>query len=135
MTTEVLSNPKKRRAFQRAVSVLLLLLCFFDLAIADVFFPGSCEGESEMLLVRAQASTITELHQGISSLALQQESQPAPAESAPVEEDCFCCCTHIAPVAFYKISRPLFQTEPIASYPLRIPTAPHAKMFHPPRLA
>lgn len=135
MAAGILGKQRKRRAFQRAISVLLLLLCFSDLAIADVFFPGSCEGETEMPLVRAQASTTTEFHQGISSLALQQESQPAPAESAPVEEDCFCCCTHIVPVAFYKFARPLLQTEPIASYPLNLPTAPHAKLFRPPRRA
>ena len=135
MAAGILDNQRKRRAGQRVVSLLLLLLCFSDLAIADVFFPGSCEGDSEMPLVRAQSSTTTELHQGISSLALQQESQPAPAESTPVEEDCFCCCTHIVPVAFYKFARPLLQTEPIASYPLSVPTAPHTKLFHPPRLA
>ena len=123
-----------KHSVQQVISVFLLLLCFFDLAIADVFFPGSCEGESERLLVGTQASTITE--QGISSPSnLLPESQPAPAKSASGEEDCFCCCTHIVPIAFYKFPRPLFQTEPIASAPLSLPTAPYAEMFHPPRLA
>ena len=125
-----------KHSVQQVISVFLLLLCFFDIAIADVFFPGSCEGENEMLRDGAQASTIIEFRQDMFSPAnLQQQSQPAPAESTPVEEDCFCCCTHIVPVAFYKFARPLLQTEPIASYPLSIPTAPHTNLFHPPRRA
>ncbi len=125
-----------KRSGQRAISVLLLLLCFFDIAIADVFFPGSCEGESEMLPVVAVDSATKDLHKIISIRAdSQSKNCPTPTESVPGEEDCFCCCTHIVPVAFYKFARPLLQTAPIASSPRNIPTAPQPKLFHPPRLA
>jgi hypothetical protein len=136
MVSNDLVHHRKRRALQRGISLLLLVLCFFDLAIADVFFPGSCERESEILPLVTAASTTANLE--LSNLLItdfQQENRQAPAKSSPGEEDCFCCCTHIVSVAFYKFARPLLQTEPIASYPLSIPTAPHIKLFHPPRLA
>ena len=129
-------NQRTRRALQRAVSVLLLTLCFFDLAIADVLFPGSCERESEMLPVVVVASTATELHQGSTTITdSQQENRQAPTESSSVEDDCFCCCTHLVPVEFYKPSQPLFHSEPITSYLRSLPSAPSAELYHPPRLA
>ena len=129
------TNRRKLRTLQRNVSLVLVLLCCFDIAIADVFFPGSCEGESEMLTVVAVDSAANDLPQIIFIRAdSQSENCPTPTESVPGEEDCFCCCTHIVPVAFYKFARPLLQTAPIASSPLNIPTAPQTKLFHPPRL-
>ena len=64
MTIIIFDNQRNKRAFQRAISLLLLARCFTDLAIADVFFPGSCEGESEMLPIVTAASTTAKLKPG-----------------------------------------------------------------------
>ena len=136
MAVGFLVNRRKRRVMQRAVSLLLLLLCFFDLAIADVLFPGSCERESEMLPFVAVVPTTTELHQGSTTMTdSQQENRQAPTESPSVEDDCFCCCTHLVPVEFYRSSQSLFRSEPITSYLRSLPSAPSAELYHPPRLA
>lgn len=136
MTVKFLANRRQRRALQRAISVLLLSFCFFDLAIADVLFPGSCDWESEFGSIIVSTSSILELHPGSVTLAnAEQENRRAPAESSSADDGCFCCCTHIVPVAFYRPSHPRLPVAPITPFLQSIPSTPPAELYRPPRLA
>lgn len=121
---------RKRRAWQRTISIVLLALCFFDFAITDVFFPGTCEQESEMQSVAVAATTTQH-----STAITQSESEPprTPRESSEVEEDSLCCCAHIVPVALYKYPPPSMHIVPVISILPNIPSAPSVELYHPPR--
>ena len=130
-----LANRRNQHKWQRNISLLLLLLCFFDMVIADVFFPGSCEREGAMIL--GVSISTSALHQeGFPTITdSKQEQHQSLPDSVPVEDDCFCCCTHIVPVGNYKFPPLLLQPTPIESYPGNIPATPFAELFRPPRLA
>lgn len=130
-----LTNRRTVRTWQRNVSLVLLLFCFYDLAVADVLFPGSCEREGAMIF-GASVSTSAAEQQSIATIGdVTPEPQEAPADSTPVEDDCFCCCTHIVPVENYKFPPLLLQPTPIEAHPGNIPATPVAELFRPPRLA
>ncbi|MBS1806606.1 MAG: hypothetical protein JST84_00270 [Acidobacteria bacterium] len=121
---------RKRHAWQRTISIVLLALCFFDLAITDVFFLGTCEQENEMRSV-AVATTTTQTP----TVNTQSESEHSqtPGESSGVEEDCLCCCAHIVPVALYKYPHPSLHIAPVISALSNIPSAPSVELDPPPR--
>lgn len=128
------TNRRKLHQWQRNVSLVLLLLCCYDLAVADVLFPGSCEREGAMILgVSASAAAD---QQGLARIDdVAPEPQEAPADSTPIEDDCFCCCAHIVPAESYNVPPLLFHPSSIESYPGNIPATPVAELFRPPRLA
>lgn len=124
------TNRRKLQQWQRNVSLVLLLFCFYDMAVADVLFPGSCEGEGTMIYGSAAEP------QGIATLGdVAPEPQEAPADSTPTEDDCFCCCAHIVPVESYNFPSLLFYPLSIESHPGNIPATTVAELFRPPRLA
>ncbi len=127
------TNRRKLHTWQRNVSLVLLLFCFYDMAVADVLFPGSCEREGAMM---PSSATPVSDQQSRSTIAdVEQEHHQAPADSMPVEDDCFCCCAHIVPAESYKFPPLLLQPTPIESHPGNIPATPFAELFRPPRLA
>lgn len=136
MAIMTFSKQRNKCTLQRAISLLLLLLCFSDLAIADVFFPGLCEGKSEMRAVAIVAPVATAFTPDLTMMAeARQGSQSTPDESPAVEDDCFCCCTHILPIGFYKFSHPPLQLDPLSLHLTNIPSAPVAELFRPPKIA
>ncbi len=129
------TNRRKLYQWQRNVSLVLLLLCCYDLAVADVLFPGSCEREGAMILGASIATTAAD-QQGLATIGdVAPEPQEAPADSTPIEDDCFCCCAHIVPAENYNVPPLLFQPPSIESHPGSIPATPVAELFRPPRFA
>ena len=121
---------RKRHAWQRTISIVLLALCFFDLAITDVFFPDTCEQESEMQAVVFAATTL----QAPTVITQSGSEHPqTPNESSSTEEDCLCCCAHIVPVALYKYPHPSLYAALVISTSPNIPSAPSVEFYHPPR--
>lgn len=127
------ANRRKLYQWQRNVSLVLLLLCGYDLAVADVLFPGSCEREGARILgVSISAAD----QQGLAAIGdVAPEPQEAPADSTPIEDDCFCCCAHLVPAESYNVPPLWFQPPSIKSHPGNIPATPVAELFRPPRLA
>lgn len=135
MTTGHFIQQRKRRAWQRTISLVLLTLCFFDLAIADVLMPGACERESEILSVLVALSPSSALDQNAAALMPTGQHHQAPSEEEALEEDCICCCAHLVPVAVYKYAQPSLPTTRLVSDPPLIPSAPSVGLFRPPRLS
>ncbi|MBS1806593.1 MAG: hypothetical protein JST84_00205 [Acidobacteria bacterium] len=127
------TNRRKLYQWQRNVSLVLLLFCFYDMAVADVLFPGSCEREGAMM---PSFTTPAPDQQSLSTIGdVAPEPQEAPADSTPIEDDCFCCCAHIVPAENYNVPPLLFQPPSIESHPGNIPATPVAELFRPPRFA
>jgi hypothetical protein len=133
MTTNWFTNRRKLRTWQRNISLVLLLFCFFDMVIVDVLFPEACERESTIL---GNISTSLPTAQSLSPIIhIPQEEQQTPTDSTPVEDDCFCCCAHIVPVEHFKFPPLVVQTSAITAVPQNLPTSPFTGLFRPPRLA
>lgn len=127
---------KQLRAAQRAIALLLLTMTFVDIAIIDVFVPGLCEREGTMISL-AQAATAVSNTNDIPQHIFDTNSTEHQKSSAPspIEEDCFCCCAHILPTAFYRLPVLQFSSESTVSMIAFLPSSPPLKTFRPPRLA
>lgn len=119
--------------WQRSISLVLLLFCCFDIVIADVLSPETCERESAILVGIPTSPATTQSLSPI--INIPQENQQTPTDSTPVEDDCFCCCAHIVPVEHFKFPPLVVQTTAIAAVPQTLPTSPFTELFRPPRLA
>lgn len=135
MVLGVLKNGKRKRAAQRIIVLLLLSLTFVDLTVIDLFAPGLCEGRDATF---SQAQTPTSVNpQGIAQIAItgaQHQGLPGPL---PLEsdEDCFCCCAHILPSIYFRLSilqLPYERSFIVISF---LPSAPPTETFRPPRIA
>ena len=88
------------------------------------------------MLPAISLATTTAHNQSLSTREdVQQGNRQAPADSTPVEDDCFCCCAHIVLVESYKFPPIPCQTAPIESDPGNIPATPFTELFRPPRFA
>lgn len=127
------TNRRKTHRWQRNVSLVLLLFCFYDMVVADVLFPGSCEREGAM--IPSSATPASDQQRRSTRADVEQEQHQTPADSMPVEDDCFCCCAHIVPAESYNVPPLLFHPPSIESHPGSIPATPFADLFRPPRFA
>lgn len=133
MAAGIFTDRRRRRAVQRAVSILLLALCFIDLTVIDVFHPQLCE-EGNILPI-ATASAAINNKDSSALTASTGGSHQAPEESTPAADDCFCCCAHVLPCREFRI--PALALNPALASPpaVKVPISPLAELFHPPRIA
>lgn len=123
----------KQSYIRRGIAIFFLLFTAVDLAT-----PHLCAEEMGLLLASVETSlsppvepdTTTALSIGVASYP--QEESPTPRE---VNEDCFCCCSHIIPSLHFAVASLVI--KPVISEPIisSLPTPPPHKLFHPPRLS
>jgi hypothetical protein len=115
-------NPLKPNRLYRGVALFFLLFTLADLAC-----PQLCRDEliewphSAAVPPAMRASTTT-------------GPTETPARGAGLEEDCFCCCTHVLPSLMshaLRLEAGLFNFAPL---PGSLPSPPPQDTFHPPRL-
>ena len=116
----------------RGVALFFILFTF-----ADLLIPQFCKeelGGHPLPSTRSTGSNNT-LDEQDSTLISEHATQEPSKNSQHVDEDCFCCCSHIVPgshfsVAILELKSP--ETNPgVDSLPTSQPNAP----FHPPRLS
>ncbi len=136
MSLALFRTSQRNRPARRAIALLLLSLSLVDLAVIDLFAPELCEGARVMAPLAQTATNVS----GIQSSAQQIATVsgiPLPNSSVPLplEEDCFCCCAHVLPSAYFKLPALPVPADRAASLSVFLPTAPPSAMFRPPRFA
>lgn len=117
--------------WRRGLAVFLLVFTLFDLVLLDTFAPQFCDGEiSSFSVINTPPPPDT--------LQFRTTTPPcseSPAQSEPLEEDCFCCCSHIIPSPFVSVAHLNLGSPPAESSLNSLPSAPPRDAFHPPRIA
>jgi hypothetical protein len=119
---------RPNRAY-RAVALFFLAFTFVDLAC-----PWFCQEDLDGFTKIVQAQTTTDA--GFSpSLNGDERQNSNPSKPESLEEDCFCCCTHLQPSSGPGAPSVSPLTAAYIPPPARLPTAPPAGTDHPPRSA
>ena len=91
----------------RITVMAFLLLTAADLAVCDVLFPATCE--------------------------LESSGNAGDTDQAPSRDGCFCCCTHVVPIATRHVepAQDVVPAEPVleTGQPALVPSY----IFHPPK--
>lgn len=134
MSLALSRTSQRNRPAQCAIALLLLSLSLVDLAVIDLFAPELCESASVTLAQTAANVSDAESSAQPSATA---SGLPLPNSSAPLslEEDCFCCCAHTLPSAYFRLPALPLPPDRAASLSVFLPTAPPAALFRPPRRA
>jgi hypothetical protein len=118
-----------------------IVFIFFLLMLADLASPQNC-GEDVWGLLKAgssqasvQASTVFGSEAFFISADIQKQQSSSDSDSAPAEDDCFCCCSHILPGAIFHVDEPSFAPSVSEPAVTALPIAPSQSAFHPPRLS
>ncbi|MEP7271091.1 MAG: hypothetical protein ABI882_06280, partial [Acidobacteriota bacterium] len=134
MTMKLGHNLLRSRRIHRSLAILLLAFAVFDMAIVDTFFPQLCNDEQAL----TASSTVNEPGRLSTSERLTagtHRSEPTP-DSHPdsLDEDCFCCCSHILPAFAVGEVNPT-EMNLITSLEDSLPSAPSQSTYRPPRNA
>ncbi|HET7873002.1 MAG TPA: hypothetical protein VFL42_10865 [Terriglobales bacterium] len=101
-------------------------------ALLDLSVPGVCQSDDlEAAPAGTQQSTMGT--QTASPVIGTQPANPADNPDKPGPEDCFCCCSHVAPTQFFNITHvfPFLATEP--AYVIGAPHDFSSFLYHPPK--
>jgi len=125
----------KSGRLRRGMVIFLLTFAFFDLTIVDMFFPQLCGDEQAAPSVAGPVES-TEDPADESAAIRDQDSQPSrDSHQLPIDEDCFCCCSHIIPSPYVNVAALNNPPQPGDPAVTSLPLAPPRGTFHPPRLA
>jgi hypothetical protein len=117
----------------RCFAVLLFIFASADLS-ADMISPQlCCEGIGDLVISQvssAQLASDVLAFKAADDLGHEQSSDPL-----NVDEDCFCCCSHILPSVHFDVA--VLDIKPPSSFVTNafLPTPPPQKTFRPPRLS
>jgi hypothetical protein len=115
----------------RGVALLFLLLTCVDIGSPDVCAEEIFGFPPEVLSLAASASErAAEPAMGSRELPSHETSEPS-----HVEEDCFCCCSHLVASPHFAVlgAEPdSVTTRPLS---LRLPQSAPSNLYHPPRVA
>lgn len=135
MQSRLMSKLMRSSNLRHGIAVFLLAFAVFDLAIIDMFFPQLC-GEEQVALYSTDPICSTE-DDVTDSLAIRNhDSQPSQdSHQSPIDEDCFCCCSHIIPSPHVNVAALNCLPPPCVTADASLPSAPPQGTFHPPRLS
>ncbi len=123
MSYKNLARPNR---LYRGIAVFLLIFSAIDLAS---FVPCQEDGLENFPDVRQAARTI-----GFAA-SIENPAPDQQPDSQTGEHDCFCCCTHLAPVEIVRIADLSLPAQVILRNDSNLLTAPPPKTYRPPRLA
>ena len=112
---------------------LLFIFAFADLS-ADLMSPQlCCEGIGN--LVASGDLSAQYINDASAFIAADDFGHEQSSDPLNIEEDCFCCCSHILPGVHFDVA--VLDIKPPASLLTNafLPTPPPQKTFHPPRLS
>ena len=121
-----------RPIWQRCFAAFLLLWTLADLSV-----PGLCQSDndgSDDSQVAVQLESKAQVGQpspsGAEFRLASNQRQQSPQSS---QEDCFCCCAHIAPVPHFHIATLQRSAQALTFYHFNQITASALPFYHPPR--
>jgi len=137
MTTLLSNENARRRRFTRAIAILFLIYTGFDLASPELCKGdalGDGGGKPVIVATRADAKQINETSNAIKPSTNQDQNEIP--EQPDIDEDCFCCCTHVIP-GIITVSLESADATALSGIlehlSILTPTLPSE--FHPPRFA
>jgi hypothetical protein len=137
-------NLMKPGVLRRGIAIFFLIFTFMDIVFIDMLQQGGCSEEATVLPSPSKSPVVSEMFQenettGLIPLQNTAQNQPAhPADDEPdgkIDEDCFCCCSHLIPGIRLDISVLNGSPQPGDPAILVIPTSPLRGTFHPPRFS
>ncbi len=135
MQLKLLQSLMRPDRLRRGMAIFLLAFAFFDLAVVDLFSPQLCGDKQVSHSVTGPVNS-TEEGAGESGAIKTQDSQPdQDSHQSPIDEDCFCCCSHIIPSPHVNVMALNCPPQPDALAITSLPLAPLRGAFHPPRLS
>lgn len=126
MRSNKLTRPNR---FYRGIAIFFLIFTAFDLASA---WPCQEDGMESFSVSQQSDRTARSIASFESPSSDQQDHQPG---SSMETHDCFCCCTHVTPVAVISIVDLSVHEAVILWDITSLPSAPPQGTDHPPRLA
>ena len=112
---------------------LLLLWAFADLSV-----PGLCKSDNDGANGPQQESMSVRTGQSprLVASSVTAFSNPGQQQSAPDrnDEDCFCCCVHVAPSTHFRLPELVNVAPELAMYSFHQVTASTPSLYHPPRV-
>lgn len=139
--SEMLMKPG---SLQRGIASFFLIFTFMDLVLIDLIGQRRCSEEAAALSVVSTTSIVSEDIQeneaprlaSVQNAAHNQPAQPANHKPAgALDEDCFCCCSHLIPGIRMDIAVLNGSPQPGDPAIRFIPSSPPRGTFHPPRLS
>ena len=124
-----MASSMRQGFLHRWFAVLLFTFAFADLS-ADLISPQlCCEGIGNL------AVSTQHINDTIALVAADDFGHEQSSEPLNIEEDCFCCCSHILPSVHFEVA--VLDIKPPASLMTNafLPTPPPQKTFRPPRLS
>lgn len=122
-------NLTRPNRFYRGIAIFFLLFTVFDLASA---WPCQEDGLENFSATQQSGPAF----RSVTSFESPSSDQPDHQSNSDLEEhDCFCCCTHVAPVDIVRITNLSVLAAAIPRDLFNLPTAPIQGTDHPPRLA
>jgi len=130
--------------FQRCLATFFLIFTFVDIVVIDLLGQHGCSEEAAVLPLVSPTSSVSDEIQvnagpGLAVVENDAQNQPAsPAEHKPagtLDEDCFCCCSHLIPGIRVDLAVLNGSPQPGDSAIFNIPISPLHSTFHPPRLS
>jgi hypothetical protein len=121
-----------RRLFRGMAVAFLLFAC------ADICAPEMCAEEILGLPPAALAEAAAASERGddpLPALVAADDSPERGSDPAHVEEDCFCCCSHLLVSAHFTIEPPPRERTATVPRSLSPPDAPACGFYRPPRAA
>jgi len=135
MLSKLYENLMKQGRLRCGIAVFLLAFAYFDVAIIGVFFPQLCGDEQASVSFASPVKSTKKNADGLMAIS-NHGSQPSQDLSPPtIDEDCFCCCSHIIPGVCIDVAVLNGSSQPPDPTNTALPSSPPHDTFHPPRLS
>lgn len=105
-------------------------------ALVDLTVPGVCKSDNDGVTDPQQMSMVVSTDQSrpVVASAIAPTSNPEKQKSPDQnDEDCFCCCVHVAPSAHFQLPKPVKATLDLTVYSFHQVVALAPSLYHPPR--
>lgn len=128
MQSDLRLNLMRSGRLRHGIAIFLLAFAFFDLMVVDMLSPELC-GDEQAPFSSACPETADE-----SAVTRTHDSQPSQdPHQSPIDEDCFCCCSHIIPSPNVDVAALNCPPRPDDPAITSLPSSPPRGAFHPPR--
>jgi hypothetical protein len=119
---------RPNRAY-RAIAIFFLVFTVIDLAC-----PWLCQEDFAGVIGAGQAQKASgaNIRAGLGG---EEQQQDHDSQSGLIEEDCFCCCTHVQPSYRPILPAINFDNSGFLLPPAGLPTSPPISTYRPPRSA
>lgn len=135
MQSKLLQSLMRPDRLRRGAAIFLLAFAFFDLTVVDIFSPQLCGDEQVSLSLTGPVDSTEEVACEAGTSKTHDPQPDQDSHQSPIDEDCFCCCSHIIPSPHVNVAAlncpPQLDASAITSFPLPPPRG----AFHPPRLS